>query len=160
MPCTRCTPDQKCGSHVGFPRTAEHRAAMSAKIGEASRKRWAAMSDEEKHRIIDAGLKFYERQPTEPEVIALAQLRARGFEPQVQVPLHGYVVDFMVNGIVIEVFGCYWHCCTSCGFTDRDEIRKRDERKVAALKRNGFDVIIVWEHELVSDEWLDAEEIP
>src|SRR3989442_490576 len=66
----------------------------------------------------------------------------------------------------VFVHGCFWHRHARCGrgtipMTNRrfwlDKLYKnvqRDRRKVAALRRQGFDVLVVWECELERPEGL------
>lgn len=55
---------------------------------------------------------------------------------------------------IIELFGCRWHCCEKCGYNDRTfdrspaNVRKNDERKLKYYKQRGWQVKVIWEHEL------------
>ena len=73
--------------------------------------------------------------------------------------LEGFCPDFInVNGVkaVVDVHGCYWHCCPQCGYGDivlpngftSMEIHDRDRRKSAAFCNRGFVYIVVWQHEV------------
>ena len=66
--------------------------------------------------------------------------------------------------LVIFVDGCYWHGCprhvrfpqTRADYW-RDKIdrnRRRDNRIRRQLRREGYHVMRVWEHDLKSDIWL------
>jgi DNA mismatch endonuclease, patch repair protein len=68
--------------------------------------------------------------------------------------------------LVVFVDGCYWHGCPRCGHVPRknnvywsakiEGNRRRDVRKTAALKAQGYAVMRVWEHELTeSNAWLE-----
>ena len=73
--------------------------------------------------------------------------------------LGGYVPDFInVNGRkqVVELFGCYWHCCKSCGHMNRENRRRDDKIRLKKLGDLGWKSLIVWEHEL-KDAGLPAK---
>jgi len=52
------------------------------------------------------------------------------------------------NKKIIEVCGCYWHCCSKCGHHHNIEQRQKDASRVKKFKRLGYSVLVVWEHEL------------
>jgi len=58
---------------------------------------------------------------------------------------------------IIEVFGCYWHCCRKHfpNIKDRDSIirkqHRKDQRRVNKFKKLGYSVLIIWEHEIIDD---------
>ncbi len=67
--------------------------------------------------------------------------------------------------LALYVDGCFWHACPVCKPTlpatraafwaaKIDENRRRDNRKRRMLRRAGYHVIRVWEHELRGDAWL------
>jgi len=51
---------------------------------------------------------------------------------------------------IIEVYGCFWHCCRKCGHHNRNRIRQKDASRIKNFKKLGYSVLIVWEHELKS----------
>lgn len=61
-------------------------------------------------------------------------------------------VDFYVPrlNLLIEVNGCYWHCCRKCKVKDRGRKRASDRRRIAFLKSQGYQVREVWEHDIKS----------
>jgi hypothetical protein len=81
----------------------------------------------------------------------------------------GYNVDIIVDKKIIEYFGDYWHGHESF-FPDDSvihpskkciikEIREHDSVKIDKLKKAGYDVEIVWEHEFYSDKVKVFEKI-
>jgi len=46
---------------------------------------------------------------------------------------------------IIELFGCYWHKCSQCGFGNE---RTLDKKRLGVYKKFGYKTLIVWEHEL------------
>jgi DNA mismatch endonuclease (patch repair protein) len=74
---------------------------------------------------------------------------------------------FPAPRLVVFVDGCYWHGCPRCGHVPTKNSaywsakiggnRRRDRRYVRQLRRAGFRVLRVWEHELmegIRGEWL------
>lgn len=71
-------------------------------------------------------------------------------------------VAFTGARVAVFVHGCFWHVCPHCRRRDpRHNVafwkakleanRLRDQRKAAALRRQGWSVITVWECRLRSD---------
>ena len=65
---------------------------------------------------------------------------------------------FRSERVVVFIDGCYWHGCPKCGHIPktnatywRQKITRnttRDRRNRATLRRAGYSVIRIWEHEL------------
>lgn len=67
--------------------------------------------------------------------------------------------------LALFVDGCFWHACPVCKrripasrpeFWRKkiDENRRRDNRQHRRLRKEGYHVMRVWEHELKRDTWL------
>jgi DNA mismatch endonuclease (patch repair protein) len=67
--------------------------------------------------------------------------------------------------LVVFVDGCFWHACPVCARRNpthraafwRDKIdgnRRRDNRQRRQLRRDGYHVMRVWEHEVAKGEWM------
>jgi DNA mismatch endonuclease (patch repair protein) len=67
--------------------------------------------------------------------------------------------------LALFVDGCFWHACPCCRrrapetrkdfwAAKIDENRRRDERTRRRLRRDGFHVMRVWEHEVSGLKWL------
>lgn len=62
------------------------------------------------------------------------------------------------NDLVVFLHGCFWHKCSKCYRPPKSnraywlpKIEKnvqRDRRNIRLLKKQGFKVIVLWEHEL------------
>ncbi len=70
--------------------------------------------------------------------------------------VNGKNPDFLnINGLkmVIELFGCYWHGCPICfpKYSDRNDLEERIEH----YKKYGFNCLIIWEHELNDNRFVD-----
>lgn len=77
----------------------------------------------------------------------------RGWESHY--PVDPYIVDFALPSEmkILEVYGCYWHGCSCTWKSLRKEdkekvelIRKADSQRVNFLKSKGWEVEILWEH--------------
>jgi very-short-patch-repair endonuclease len=79
------------------------------------------------------------------EITVAEELTRRNllFDGQVRVGL--FVPDFIVGNTIIEVDGDYWH--------NRPDIAERDLRKNAFYEESGFDVIRIWEHEILAGDF-------
>jgi len=49
---------------------------------------------------------------------------------------------------IIEVFGCYWHCCKKCRYPNKDRQRQNDSSRISKFKALGYSVFVIWEHDL------------
>jgi very-short-patch-repair endonuclease len=61
--------------------------------------------------------------------------------------------------IAVEVDGCYWHGCSSCGFLGDDRIKRIDKRKTSYLKNRGWVILRIKEHEIKKDPFVGIESI-
>jgi len=52
------------------------------------------------------------------------------------------------NKQIIEVFGCYWHCCKKCRYPNKDRQRQNDSSRISKFKALGYSVFVIWEHDL------------
>ena len=106
------------------------------------------------------------RRDTKPEVKVRQMLREMGFT--------GYRCDwakapgrpdvaFVGRRLAIEVRGCFWHRCPVCQMSvPKKNIeyweekfarnRERDERNLTALAEQGWNVLVLWEHQLKKKE--------
>ncbi len=109
---------------------------------------------------------------TGPELLFRRALRKVG--------LKGYRSHFSIAGrpdivfpkqkIAIFIHGCFWHRCPKCRFplpkTHRTFWRakfqrniERDKRKVKGLKRLGWRVVVIWEHEIKNNPLIPARRL-
>lgn len=61
--------------------------------------------------------------------------------------------------VAIEIDGCYWHGCASCGFEGDPRIKSTDKRKSSYLKNRGWIVLHIKEHEIKRDPRVGIEMI-
>ena len=82
---------------------------------------------------------------------------------ETQVNVENVKVDFLLKNerTVIFVNGCFWHGCPRCWTPPKKNrtfwVRKmkanktRDEKKVKQLKAKGWNVVVIWGHELKNE---------
>lgn len=71
---------------------------------------------------------------------------------------------FPENHLAVFVDGCFWHACPTCGRIPKsrvefwkgkiEENRRRDNRTRRNLRRQGYHVMRIWEHELRAGRWV------
>lgn len=72
-------------------------------------------------------------------------------------PKSRYRLDFLIGtNLVIEVYGNFWHCNPKIYpkpiYTLQKENRGRGRKKVAYLKKYGYNLLIIWESEFKNPE--------
>jgi len=100
-----------------------------------------------RQRVVEAVMKALHKRPNRKET-ALLNIIKRNYLPfeyvgDGKVIIDGYCPDFINNNgkkQVIELYGDYWH--------KNDDPQKR----INHFKRFGFDTLIIWEHELTSEQ--------
>jgi G:T-mismatch repair DNA endonuclease (very short patch repair protein) len=57
----------------------------------------------------------------------------------------------------IEVQGCYFHGCKECNITSKntEEYVEQDKKRQELLKQYGYNVIYIWEHEILNNNFID-----
>lgn len=78
-------------------------------------------------------------------------------------------VYFDSHKLAIFLDGCFWHGCPKCGHIPKtntafwaakiERNKKRDRSKRRRLRRDGFEVLRFWEHELKSNLSVCVEKI-
>lgn len=107
------------------------------------------------------------RSDTKPELLVRSALHRLGYrfrkEYKLKAPGRSIRVDiaFPTEGLAVFVDGCYWHQCPEHGTvpkTNRDywvpKLRRnvaRDALVAAALRRDGWSVLRIWEHVAADD---------
>lgn len=95
-----------------------------------------------------------------------------------RVRVAGYEFDFGRDKLLLEVQGCWYHCCQFCfpgspSFETQRNTVSNDAKKQAAAEALGYRIVYVWEHAIredrfvalyralgVPDEFLSHEEVP
>lgn len=80
-------------------------------------------------------------------------LKDAGADFRSEHPISRVHVDFYLPATktVIEVCGCYWHGCAKCAkerTATQMKARRKDGRRYTFLKNAGYNLVLVWEHEI------------
>jgi DNA mismatch endonuclease (patch repair protein) len=118
---------------------------------------WATggpLTEQVKQRLRDVNINHPVKKFTNTsiEIIVADQLKNRNIPFQQNVGVDRKAnVDFLLpdRKMVIECDGCYYHCCSECGFDNWNGKREKDERKTKLLTESGYKVIRFWEHEIL-----------
>ena len=81
---------------------------------------------------------------TKPEMIMYGAMAASNIEFEYQAPIGPYVVDFLLNNIVVEVYGDYWHSNKINGGIKKSKDKIKEQYLIDA----GYALVIIWESEL------------
>lgn len=141
----------------------EAKAERARKIGDASRARWAAMSPEQRSTHVKKMIRGLPRSSVSDE-FKDALVRAGLYDGfQSEVPISGFVVDevHVAEKIVLEFYGDYFHCNPRV-YTDPSYFNSTlhmtagdkwqyDRRRLAAFRKNGYRVLVVWESDWRND---------
>lgn len=88
-------------------------------------------------------------------------LDAAGICYERQKIIGSYRADFYLEDphLLIEIQGCYWHGCLTCGFDQpmHKQFRSKDIRRRRYLKQHGYTIDEIWEHDFPLDEKLLAQ---
>jgi len=105
---------------------------------------------------------------TKPEMMLRRMLHRSGYRYRVHYPVPGATrrkvdIAFVGRKVAVEVYGCFWHWCpehASLPSTNRkwwtEKLRRnvaRDEEKRLLLENAGWQLVVVWEHESVTDAY-------
>jgi len=85
----------------------------------------------------------------------LKQLKFKNIERNVQISY--YNVDFLIDNLIIECFGDYWHCNPL--IFDKNKYNKslrlqasekwnKDSKRLNRLKQMGYSCLYFWEHDI------------
>ncbi len=93
----------------------------------------------------------YSEIDTIPEKITEGLLLKLNIKYEKKINIGYYNCDFVVNNIIIEVQGDYWHGNPNI-YNNYDKIQQkninRDKRKLTYLTLKKYDVLFLWEHDL------------
>lgn len=66
---------------------------------------------------------------------------------------HFCTPDFLFEQERVAVFvdGCYWHACDLHFPGGREDVRAKDDRITEGLRKNGWNVVRIWEHDDLAD---------
>jgi len=87
------------------------------------------------------------------EKLVAAWLEADGISFRTEVRIGKCHVDILVGKKVIELNGCYWHCCHRCypKKTRAQQLKRfRDISRYQYLGRRGYKILVLWECDILS----------
>lgn len=96
---------------------------------------------------------------TKPEIAFRRVLRASGTRYRSNWKGLPGTPDFVLpdHGAAVFVHGCFWHACPRCKSVPKrnrafweaklEANRRRDARKLRALRRVGWRAMVIWEHD-------------
>lgn len=137
---------------LGKTHTDEAKAKMSVSTSIAQKSRYAAMSVEDRAHLAVKRMATIPMHSTSIENFVADQLDRLGIAYIRQKQFWYYIVDFFLPDfdLVIEVNGCYWHCCDQCGHSNaHGGKREKDTKRYEYLTKRGYSVGIIWEHDLL-----------
>lgn len=109
------------------------------------------LSEEERAKRISKWTSSNITEDTKPEKIFEEMLISKNIEFEKQKWIKGkYRVDFYLpeHNLIVEIFGCYWHGCSQCGYEKNpnnfDDVRRE------FIESLGYKFKIIWEHQLKS----------
>ena len=101
-------------------------------------------------RVIDVG-------PSGLELIVRRTLTQLGIRWRGGVIVRGFFPDLYLPefNTLVEINGCYWHACQRCFPKSRRKAQRvRDRQKLAVYYELGYNVLVLWEHDIVYDPTL------
>jgi very-short-patch-repair endonuclease len=131
----------------------KHTPEARAKMSRATNAQWERWTEEQRAAKVKV-LQESARDITNSWIEnAYAQrLDAQGVVYERQKHIGWYVVDFYIEAEnkIVEVNGCYWHACEQCRYKleSAEQKREKDRKRYEYLRRKGYTVEIVWEHDL------------
>jgi len=91
------------------------------------------------------------------EIIVQRKLSDKSVPCKTHIPIGHYQVDILLSSKkIIECYGCYWHACRLCGFSNL-EIENYDMGRLHYLQRLGYTVHVLWEHEIRNENLLNQK---
>lgn len=147
--------------HFHFPilsgeRSPTKRPDVREKISRAlmGNKNWRFVDQE---KATKARMKACQEKPnkTEKRLIGIIERNNLPYLFNNTVTIGKFIPDFIhSNGSkkIIEMFGCFWHNCSFCGFKKDSNRERIDQEKQAMYNRMGYKLLVIWEHELKKEK--------
>lgn len=142
-------PSTMRGKHL--PASAKSTLSLKGKV------RWAAKTPDEQAKKIQQLREGWQwlglGNPSSIEITVSKWLGQLGVVHEAQARVGFYLVDFLVGDKVVECHGDYWHA-NPLSYAGRTLSPMqtanvlRDRRKATYLRNQGYDLLVVWEHEI------------
>jgi G:T-mismatch repair DNA endonuclease (very short patch repair protein) len=149
----------KIPKNKGTKQTDEVKKNLSLKAIE----RYKNLSTEEKEKRKNLWIEkvliplLNNKKKTKPELVFEKLLDSLNIEFNDEVPIGFYIVDYLINDIIFEIQGDYWHANPK--YYDINLINKtqtnnvnRDKSKKTYLTNRGYKVFYIWEDEFKNEE--------
>lgn len=133
--------------------TEESLKILKEKTSAKALERWANVPEEERREHMQKAILASQQVGVSSlEVQVKTLLDALGVSYEQQYRIGRYLVDFYIasENLVVEVNGCWWHSCPQCGYTYEPK-QQSDERRLAYIRKKGYKVVVIWEHDLQFD---------
>jgi len=142
---------------TGVPLSEERKARLSETSRKARLEYWKDKSYEERLAYMHTATVASENiRISSLELQVKKLLDAMGIQYEQQKQIGMYWVDFYLPAMntIVEVYGCWWHGCEQCGKAYPKK-NARDRSREAYIKACGYQLVILWEHDLVENmEWM------
>ncbi|MBA2725193.1 MAG: hypothetical protein H0U53_04315 [Actinobacteria bacterium] len=119
--------------------------------------RWEEMSPERKIEILEKtnASRSKGNEPSGLEISVRSVLDVMGIEWECDKKVSGFFPDLYLPeyNLLLEVNGCYWHCCVGCfpHHPDAGRMLKRDRIKIGTYRKAGYICLVIVEHEFTRD---------
>lgn len=104
------------------------------------------------HKRIELGLEKFKFKNTNIEYFIEQLLIDLKVEYKSQFKVDRYRVDFIVDNLIIEAYGTFWHCdprvYSTPNYIAQVNNIKNDNKKYKTLKKKGYDLLIIWEKDI------------
>ena len=96
--------------------------------------------------------------PSQFELYVESLLKELGVIYKREVKIGKFICDFVINeSKIIETYGDYWHCNPSVytqgpKFPSQHSQIERDKRRASYLKREGYELLIIWERDALTNK--------
>ena len=140
------------------PFTEERKAHLAETSRKAKTEYWEGKTYEERLEITRKAIEASQNiRVSSLELRAQKMLDEMGFQYEPQKQIGAYYIDFYLPeiNVILNIHGCYWHGCPECNLTtdikQTEKKRKYDHKRDAQLRAMGYEIITIWEHDLVED---------
>jgi very-short-patch-repair endonuclease len=144
-------------------RSLEGRARISEEVtkryasGWNAAKKWHLEHKEESQQRAAFARRFILRKRTKPHLVfkeALQQAKLFGFQTEFEVGFYAIDEARPDLKLALEIDGCYWHGCLTCGFSGVFGTQKHDKSKETFLRNRGWEILHIKECEIKKSKAL------
>lgn len=117
---------------------------------------WYKSQPAQREKLIARALTVLAKTTSKTEDRVASWLNEHNLTYERQVTLNHYSMDFKVNGVYIEVQGCYWHGCPTCFVLQTPMQRQRisrDKGKATYCRKRNIPLLTIWEHDIKHNDF-------